>query len=110
MVEGTEVSYQLDEDNSKLIITLVNGDKEQTLEAEVNIEHPLVVPNKNITIDVYKGYDIKDLITVDEDTVIEESLDEEKGILTILPSMVINKKQLKYKLRLKIAIHSHVIV
>ena len=83
VVEGTEVSYQLDEDNSKLIITLANGDKEQTLEAKVNIEHPLVVPNEDITIDVYKGYDIKDLITVDEDTVIEESLDEEKGILTI---------------------------
>ena len=83
VVEGTEVSYHLDEDNSKLIITLVNGDKEQTLETKVNIEHPLVVPNEDITIDVYKGYDIKDLITVDEDTVIEESLDEEKGILTI---------------------------
>lgn len=82
--EGTEVSYKLDEENSKLIISLVNGDKEETLETDVKIEHPLVsVKNEDITIDMIKGYDVNDLINKDEDTVVEESLDIDKGILTI---------------------------
>lgn len=81
--EGTEVSYELDEENSKLVITLTKDDQVQTLEKEVEIVKPLVVANENIVIDTYKGYDVNDLITVEEGTTVEQSLDEEAGILTI---------------------------
>lgn len=81
--EGVEVSYKLDEENSKIVITLTKDDKTQNLEAPVTIQKPLVVPNENITIDTYKGYDINTLINVEEGTEVTETLDEEKGILTI---------------------------
>lgn len=84
ITEGTEVSYELDQENSKVIITLVNGDKTETLETQVIIQYPLGnFVTEDITIDLNEGYDVKELINVDADTEVTEVLDEEKGILTI---------------------------
>ena len=82
--EGSEVSYELDETNSKIIITITNGDKTETLEKTVNIQYPLgEFIEEDITIDTYTGYDIKDLVNVSEGTEITEELDEENGKLKI---------------------------
>ena len=38
--EGTEISYLIDEENSKLILELTNKDKTQTIERDVKLVYP----------------------------------------------------------------------
>lgn len=65
--EGTEVTCTLDEENSKVIITLTKGDKTETIEKSVKIEYPLwEQPSEPIIIDTYTGYDINQLLTLRE--------------------------------------------
>lgn len=65
--EGTEVTCILDEENSKVIITLTKGDKTETIEKSVKIEYPLwEQPSEPIRIDTYTGYDINQLLILRE--------------------------------------------
>lgn len=65
--EGTEVSCTLDEENSKVIITLTKGNKTETIEKSVKIEYPLwEQPSEPIKIDTYTGYDINQLLILRE--------------------------------------------
>lgn len=82
--EGSEVSYKLDEVNSKIVITIKNEDKVETLEKTVNIQYPLgEFKEEDITIDTYTGYDVNDLVDVSEGTEVTEEFDEENGKLKI---------------------------
>ncbi|MDO4501467.1 MAG: hypothetical protein Q4B60_09400 [Erysipelotrichaceae bacterium] len=82
--EGTEATYELDEVNSKLIITLSNGDKTQTIEKDITIQYPLATfKEEDITIDVYLGYDINDLMNVTEGTELSSELDQENSLLLV---------------------------
>lgn len=81
--EGTKIDYQLDEENSRLLITLKNKDQTETIETDVTLLYPEYTLQEDISIDTYKGYDINDLVSADPGTTITSSLDEENGILTI---------------------------
>lgn len=74
--EGTEVSYELDEENSKLIISLVNGDKTQTLKKDVTILYPLgeLLADK-ISYYTYKDFNGLDYIKLDEDVTCDYDID-----------------------------------
>ena len=81
--EGTEVTYDFDEANSKLTIYLTKGDKTETLEPEVTIVYPRVDIPDDITIDTYTGYDINKLVSAEDGVTLTSSLDEANGQLTI---------------------------
>lgn len=81
--EGTDVSYELDEENSHLVITLTKDDKTETLETDVTITYPRFELPENITIDTYTGYDINGLVETEDGVEISSELNEETGELTI---------------------------
>lgn len=82
--DETDVSYVLDEENSKLIITLTNGKRSETIEKEVTVQYPLATfKNEDMTIDLYKGYDINELVDLLENTTAEGTLDEANNTLTV---------------------------
>ena len=80
--EGSNVSYQLDKENSKLIITIEYGDKTETLEKEVTIEEPQYSIKDDISFNPYLDYDINDFITVEDGVSIDYSLDIKSSTLT----------------------------
>ena len=80
--EGTEVTYVIDEEKSEVVFTLTNGDKTQTLTKKVTILEPLGVFNEKTAINLYDGYVIEELLTLNDGVTIEEhTLDEETGLL-----------------------------
>ena len=54
--EGTEISYLIDEENSKLILELTNKDKTQTIERDVKLVYPEYSIIENIRNRVYEIY------------------------------------------------------
>ena len=82
--EGTEISYLIDEENSKLILELTNKDKTQTIERDVKLVYPEYSIIENITLDLTKGIDIRDYITTDQNTKVDYIIDEENSSITFL--------------------------
>lgn len=81
--EGTEVSYNLDVDNSHLTINLNNDKKSETIETDVTIIYPRVNVPDDITIDTFVGYDINKIVDCDEGVELQSNLNENAGELTI---------------------------
>lgn len=82
--EGTEVTYSIDEENSKLTLELTNGDKTQTVERDVTLLYPEYSIAEDITLDLVKGIDIKDYVTADSDTDVDYLLDEDNSNITFI--------------------------
>ena len=73
--EDTQVSYELDRENSKIIVTLINDDKAETLEKEVTILEPQYTIKDDIKFNPYLDYNINDFITVDEGVKVDHTVD-----------------------------------
>jgi len=80
--KNSDVTYEIDKDNSKLIITITKGDKIEIIEKEITIEEPNYSIKENISFNPYRDYDINEFITVDEGVDIDYSLDIESSTLT----------------------------
>lgn len=81
--EGTEISYSLDEENSKLVITLKNGDKEETLEKSITIQYPLgeLLCDK-IDYYTYKEFDSSLFIKLAEGVKYDYEIDIDNATIT----------------------------
>lgn len=82
--EDAEVSYELDEENSKVVITLSKGDKVETLEKVVNIQYPLgEFVTDDIVVTKGEDFDVEEFLNVSDDVEVSKVLDEETGKLTV---------------------------
>lgn len=77
------LSYDLDIDNSKLLITYLKDDKELTKQFDVTIKQPQYTINDDIVIDVYKGYDIYKIVNAETGIILTSQLDADNCKLTI---------------------------
>lgn len=80
--EDTEVSYELDKENSKIIISLTRNDETETLEKEVTILEPQYTIKDDIKFNPYLDYNINDFITVDEGVKINHTVDTKTSKIT----------------------------
>ena len=80
--EDTEVSYELDKENSKIIISLTRNDETETLEKEVTILEPQYTIKDDIKFNPYLDYNINDFITVDEGVKIDHTVDTKTSKIT----------------------------
>ena len=81
--DGTDVSYELDLQNSILILTLSNGKKTETYEVPVTIKEPYYKIADKVLFDLEKGFDIGSFVEVLEGTSIDCELDSENKIAKI---------------------------
>lgn len=82
--EDTKVDYVIDEDNSKVVITLTKGDKTETLEKDITISKPTIEVSDGITYDSYtQELDLEDHITKPETTTYDYTLDVDNNSITI---------------------------
>lgn len=77
------LSYDLDTDNSKLLITYLKDDKTLTKQFDVTIKQPQYTINDDIVIDVYKGYDIYKIVNAETGIILTSQLDADNCKLTI---------------------------
>ena len=80
--EDTEVSYELDKENSKIIISLTRNNETETLEKEVTILEPQYTIKDDIKFNPYLDYNINDFITVDEGVKINHTVDTKTSKIT----------------------------
>ena len=92
--EGTEISYIIDEENSKLIINLTNGDKEQKIEEYVTLLYPEYSISEEITADLVEGFNIEDYVVVEEGVNVSYVLDKENQKISITLSKGIWQKEI----------------
>lgn len=82
--DDTKVDYLIDEDNSKVVITLTKGDKTETLEKDITISKPTIEVSDGITYDSYtQDLDLEDHITKPETTTYDYTLDVDNNLITI---------------------------
>lgn len=80
---GTEVTYDLDEEISLLTVNLKKGKKEETLSTNVTIVYPRVTVEEGVVVDKYVGYNLDDYINVEDGVKYTYDFDEETGVLTV---------------------------
>lgn len=67
--EGTNVDYEINETESKVILTLSNEDKTQTLEKDIVLQYPLgTLTQENIDYYTFREFDALDYIELTEGT------------------------------------------
>lgn len=81
--EGTQISYEMNETEGKIIFTLSDNDKTETVEAPLEVKYPSCSIAENITVDKTKGYDLYEFITAEDGVKVEASFDEQTGIMTV---------------------------
>ena len=82
--EGSEITYVLDQENSILFITLINGDKKEVLEIPIIIKEPQYEIAERIVIDRKKGFNARSFVRTEEGVSIDCEIDETTKIIKII--------------------------
>lgn len=81
--DGASVEYQIDEDNSTLLVDITFNDKVQHLEKEVELLYPEYSLKDNIVLDLVNGTSQDDFITVEDGVNVSYELNEDDNSIVI---------------------------
>lgn len=81
--EDAQVTYEINEEENKVVFTIAKGDKTETYETNLNIVYPEYSVDENITVDKTLGYNIEDYIHCDDNTKYTYDFNEDTGVLRV---------------------------
>ena len=92
--EGTSVEYQIDEDNSMLLVDITFKGKVQHIEKEAELLYPQYSLKDNIVLDLVNGISQDDFITVEDGVEVSYELNENDNSIVIFLNKGIWSKEI----------------